>query len=235
MHRRYREGKLITIDGVDGVGKNTQSKLLVDYIKKVQGDCGFFSFPRYETPTGKLVGEYLKSGRTDLNILQRAELYSQDRAAARLEIINYLMQGIDVVCDRYVDSNCAYFTSFAKMEKGVAANYDIRVKHFIEELEYKQLCLPRADKTFILSMPLDESRRQVLHKDKRHYTDDKLDLHERDDILLGHVQEYYNAFAFTKQQHYSFIDCRDPDTKAVRSKESIHKEIVEIYNSLYSK
>lgn len=225
----YRVGKLITVDGIDGVGKNTQSKKLVEFIKGIHGDCGFFSFPRYETPTGKLVGDYLQSGRDDLNLLERAALYSNDRAAARLEIIDLLMRGIDVVCDRYVDSNLAFFSSFAQMEKNVSRNYDMHVKHFILELEYKQLCLPKPDQTFILSMTPEKARQLVLKKDPRNYTDEKLDLHERNDRLLELTSDFYNKQALTGGNHYVLIDCVDTEKDAVRTVEDIHKEITDKY------
>lgn len=225
----YRTGKLITVDGIDGVGKNTQSLKLVEFLTKLHGQCGFFSFPRYETPTGKLVGEYLKSGRNDLNLLERAALYSADRAAARLEIMDYLMRGIDVVCDRYVDSNIAFFSSFAKMEQNVSRNYDMHVKHFILELEYKQYHLPKPDMTFILSMSPEKARQLVLKKDKRNYTDAKLDAHESNDQLLELTSDFYNKHALTGGDHYNLIDCVDKEVDAVRTIDDIHKEITDKY------
>lgn len=226
----YKVGRLITVDGIDGVGKNTQATKLRDYITQTQGDCGFFSFPRYETPTGKLVGDYLKSGRSDLNLLERAELYSNDRAAARLEIIDILMRGINVVCDRYVDSNLAYFSSFARLEPNVSKHYDIHVKHFILELEYKQLHMPKPDLTFILSMSPEKARELVLKKDKRSYTDDKLDHHERNTSLLELTSDFYNKQAVTGGSHYRLVDCLNTTLNEVRSIDDIHSEIVEHCN-----
>lgn len=234
----YRQGKLITIEGVDGVGKNTQSLLLRDKIKEMHGDCGFFSFPRYDTPTGKKVAEYLNTGAQNLSLLRRAELYSNDRKAARLEILDYLMRGVDVVCDRYVDSNVAFFSSLAKLTPNTASNYDVRVREFIKALEYKQYNLPHPDITFILTMPFEKSRELVLKKDTRDYTKEKLDVHERNTQLMEITSKFYESLVVTtpgeySSSHYKLIDCYDPDSDSVRTVESIHKQVLEHYTDRF--
>ena len=47
-------GKIIVIEGIDGSGKETQSKMLVDYLNNHGYKAIEFSFPMYETPTGKI-------------------------------------------------------------------------------------------------------------------------------------------------------------------------------------
>ena len=55
-----RESLLIAFEGPDGSGKNTQVKALQKILKGLyQIDAVLFSFPRYETPTGKKVWEML--------------------------------------------------------------------------------------------------------------------------------------------------------------------------------
>ena len=50
------KGKVIVIEGTDCSGKETQSKLLEEKLKKAGKKCKRFSFPMYDTPTGKIVG-----------------------------------------------------------------------------------------------------------------------------------------------------------------------------------
>ena len=49
------KGKYIVIEGTDSSGKETQSKLLEKRLKDKGIKCIRFSFPMYDTPTGKIV------------------------------------------------------------------------------------------------------------------------------------------------------------------------------------
>jgi len=50
-------GKIITIEGTDGSGKETQSKLLVDKLNSLGFKTEMMSFPRYETPMGRIIAQ----------------------------------------------------------------------------------------------------------------------------------------------------------------------------------
>ena len=63
-------GKLIAIEGLDGAGKATQSKLLVEWMNREYGETKLYSFPRYETSTGVEIGRYLRGELGHLNLLQ---------------------------------------------------------------------------------------------------------------------------------------------------------------------
>ncbi|MBQ8234327.1 MAG: thymidylate kinase, partial [Bacilli bacterium] len=49
-------GKLIVIEGTDCSGKETQTNLLIEKLKNDGYNTYKFSFPMYDTPTGKIVG-----------------------------------------------------------------------------------------------------------------------------------------------------------------------------------
>ena len=46
-------GKLIVIEGTDCSGKETQSKLLIEKLRNEGVQIDIYSFPSYETPTGR--------------------------------------------------------------------------------------------------------------------------------------------------------------------------------------
>lgn len=50
------KGKLIVIEGTDCSGKETQSKKLIDRLNEEGINTQYYSFPKYDTPTGKMVG-----------------------------------------------------------------------------------------------------------------------------------------------------------------------------------
>ena len=50
------KGKLIVLEGTDCSGKETQTKLLIEKMKEKNIKVQNFSFPMYDTPTGKIVG-----------------------------------------------------------------------------------------------------------------------------------------------------------------------------------
>ena len=50
-------GKIIVIEGLDGSGKETQSKLLVQALQQMGKKAIEFSFPMYHSPTGKIFKE----------------------------------------------------------------------------------------------------------------------------------------------------------------------------------
>lgn len=50
------KGKLIIIEGTDCSGKETQSKKLIERLNDEGIETVYYSFPKYDTPTGKIVG-----------------------------------------------------------------------------------------------------------------------------------------------------------------------------------
>ena len=61
----YMRGKIIVIEGTDCSGKETQTKLLVERLKKDGKRVFSISFPMYHTPTGRIVGACLL-GKPDM-------------------------------------------------------------------------------------------------------------------------------------------------------------------------
>ncbi len=49
------KGKIILVEGTDCSGKETQSKLLVKKLNENGIKSAYFSFPNYDSPTGKRI------------------------------------------------------------------------------------------------------------------------------------------------------------------------------------
>lgn len=219
-----KKGKLIAIEGIDGVGKNTQAKLLHEHIVKTKGECGFFSFPRYDTPTGMLVGAHLKETRTDLDLMGKANLWSDDRLAAKEELWSYLDRGVDVVCDRYYVSNVIYFEQFAKMEQPELSGV------IGKEIEFNELVIngiPPIDILLTLSVSLDHYDRMMESKSKRSYIAEKLDKHEVNAELIKGCHKLYGTYGY---ENGILVIC--DENNAVLDISAIHSGIVNAITKL---
>lgn len=216
------KGRLIAIEGIDGVGKNTQAQLLRDLIMNEKGACGFFSFPRYETETGKKVAAYLRGELGELSLMERAQLYADDRKAAREEIKEYLNNGIDVVCDRYVLSNIVFFRALA-INEGIADKDVSEILDRIQLTEFKINMMPAIDALIVLTLPIEMSTRLVLSKRTRNYTPDKQDLHEKQERIQLLAYEGYNLDNFATHR----VVCNKDDT--ILTIDEIHHLVVDKY------
>jgi len=131
----------ITFEGVDGSGKSTQARLLVDRLRAAGRDV-----VGTREPGGTDIGEQIR------DLLLRSErvapwaeatLFSAARAQLVDEVIRpALARGADVVCDRYLDSSLAY--------QGLARG--LGVERVLEvNLTVTSGLLP--DRTFLLLVP----------------------------------------------------------------------------------
>ena len=92
-------GKIIVIEGIDCSGKQTQVELLMDKLNNSGKRCEWFSFPMYNTPTGKIVGgpylgkseicqSYFKEGPTGVDPYISCLYYAADRKYNINKILN---------------------------------------------------------------------------------------------------------------------------------------------------
>ena len=79
-------GILITIDGLDGSGKQTQSELLAENLKREGYPVKLISFPDYESPSSALVKMYLggefSSDPDFVNAYAASSFFAVDRYAS---------------------------------------------------------------------------------------------------------------------------------------------------------
>ncbi|MDR0423796.1 MAG: dTMP kinase, partial [Rickettsiales bacterium] len=102
-------GKFITFEGCEGVGKTTQSKLLVEYLGKNHVDAIWTREPGGCITAEKIRG-LLLTGNTDKfdGITEMALMYAARLEHTEKKIKPYLKDGFVVVSDRYFDSTMAY-------------------------------------------------------------------------------------------------------------------------------
>ena len=103
------DGLFITLEGIDGVGKTTQARLLVEYLLQ-QGYDVVHTFEPGGTSLGQAIRKLLLDPENhQLEPVTEILLYAADRAQHVAEVIRpALAEGKVVVCERYIDSSVAY-------------------------------------------------------------------------------------------------------------------------------
>jgi dTMP kinase len=100
-------GIFVVIEGVDAVGKRTQTSILKSWLTSKGRTVKTLSFPAYETAIGKEIRRFL-DGRAIYPPQVRAMLYAANRWEKKAEL-EHILTGADVtIVDRYTGSNLAY-------------------------------------------------------------------------------------------------------------------------------
>lgn len=98
-----KTGTFIVIEGVDGVGKTTQCKLLANLLPNAY----LVSCPDRTLHTGKLIDAYLKK-KINLPPDVAQLLFAANRREQQATIRTKLDEDKTVICDRYIYSAIAY-------------------------------------------------------------------------------------------------------------------------------
>ena len=103
------KGKLITFEGIDGCGKSTQVKKLVEFFNKTKKTAIFVREPGGTQISEEIREILLNRHLEDISDRTEALLMTGSRSQLTHEIIiPNLSKGLHVVADRYSDSTLAY-------------------------------------------------------------------------------------------------------------------------------
>lgn len=101
-------GLFISLEGIDGVGKSTQSDLLEEYLREL-GQPVLRTFEPGGTALGQEIRHLLLHRKGDVAPRSEALLYAADRAHhVATKVRPALERGEAVITDRYLDSSVAY-------------------------------------------------------------------------------------------------------------------------------
>ncbi len=136
-------GVFICVEGIDGSGKTTHSRLLVGYLCSLGFDAVYTTEPtRYSLPGRRLRESFFYPER--LPVEEEFKLFLEDRIIhLRDEVIPMLKDGKIVVTDRYYFSSVAY-----QGARGLDWN-------FILEENLKVSIVPNI--VLLLDLPIDEA------------------------------------------------------------------------------
>ena len=216
-------GKLIVIEGTDCSGKETQAKLLIEHLKERGMQVEIFSFPNYDSTTGKIIGGpflgkaticdgWFKEGAVEVEPKVAALYYAADRRYNLPKIEEKLNRGISLILDRYVYSNMAH--QAGKIED---MNERMNMYAWLDILEFKLLELPKPDIALFLHMP-SEFAKQL--KQSRDEVPDQL---ESDEDYLKKAENAYIELASVYK--WKTIECVENDR--IKTIEEIGKEVLQ--------
>ncbi|MEN9389970.1 MAG: hypothetical protein RLZZ283_70 [Candidatus Parcubacteria bacterium] len=228
------KGKLIVIDGVDGAGKATQTKLLVDRLKKEGRKVETFEFPAYETNFfGSFIGECLRGDHGDFVRVDPyigSVLYAADRFESKKKIEDALKAGKVVVLDRYVSAN--------QMHQGGKIKDAKKKKAFLkwlDTMEHRVFGIPRPDMIIYLNLPVKLSLQLLRNKslkDKKAYIKGKWDVVESDIKYLENSRK--SALAIIQELGtWKKVECNTGD--AILPREVIHERVWNIARKVLSR
>lgn len=214
-------GKLIVIEGTDCSGKETQSNKLIERLESNGHKVFKFSFPAYNSPTGKIIGgpylgkpqiceSWFSEGAINVSPKIASGYYAIDRAYHAPMIESKLNEGYTVVLDRYTPSNMAHQGGKLKTKEERLEMYN-----WLDNLEYVLYNIPRPDITFLLYMPYQQAL--VLRKNRAELPDQ----HEASEEHLKHAEAAYLELA--NLYHWNIVNCAQDER--VKSREDIHEDL----------
>ncbi len=212
---------LIALDGLDGSGKETQTRLLELALTEKGIPCRTVSFPTYNREMSAAVNLYL-SGRfgedpNTVNGYAASSFYAIDRYCSyQLDWKKDYEAGTVILANRYTTANAVH-----QLSKLPPEQYDSFLD-WLFDFEFGKLSLPEPDLVLYLCVPPAFSERSVQSRSAA--TGRCADIHEKN---LTHLQNSYRAALYSaKKCGWTNIDCTTASGTQFRTREEIHRELL---------
>lgn len=215
------KAKIIVIEGTDGSGKATQTKLLKERLKKEGKKVFDISFPNYKSKSSALVEMYLsgKLGENpeDTPAKITSMFFALDRYITfKTEIKKYYDDPkYTIILDRYTTANMVH--QVIKIEEKEERE---KVLEWIEKFEYEELGLPKPDICVFLEVNPNVTDELIKNRKKKEVQGD---IHENKNHL---EKAYTNGIYVAEKYNWEIINC--VKNKKIRSLDDIHNEIYTI-------
>ena len=212
---------LISIDGLDGSGKGTQSELLAERLRAEGKRVQVVSFPMYGNESCFAVEKYLGGGLggkpSDTNAYAASTFFAVDRYISYRTTWGKVVDECDyVIFNRYVSANAMH--QLSKLPREQWEDF----LSWLWDYEFGKLGLPKPSATLYLLLPPEVSMGLV---DKRGA---KKDIHEQDG---EYMRRCYEAGRYAAERlGFTVVDCCAGG--ALRSREDISDEIYDIVCAL---
>lgn len=209
LENNNKKGLLISFDGTDSSGKETQAKNIEQKLISLGYKVGRFQTPDYTIPSGKKLKALFQGvdgSWNDLSWQEKMELLAVNRMAHKEEVLDILKQGGIVIYDRYVPSSIAHMTADA-LKESEGSNRD-QVSKITREHEYITNGMPKENLSIFLDVPpsiahylLEDRKAKQEEPDE---ATDQLELQER-------IYKEYQKLTSSDAEHFITIDCCDKE------------------------
>lgn len=211
-------GILITIDGLDGSGKQTQSEILYNRLTEAGIKAKIVSFPDYDSKSSALVKMYLggefSHDPSGVNPYAASAFFAVDRVASYItDWKEDYESGTVIIANRYTTANAIH--QLSKIDDGAERESFLK---WLYDTEFSKFGIPSPNMTVFLEVPVDISL--ALIKARSEETGREIDIHEN----AEHLTKAYNAALFSaKKLNWNTVHCAE--NKKMRTRESIADEI----------
>ena len=237
------KGKFIVIEGVDGAGKETQSKIIKNILNVVcDKQVHLLSFPNHLDQSSYLVKQYLEGKfpkSENLDTLsyykQISSFYTMDRVYTifkddgDISYFKKLKDGDNIICDRYTTSNIIHMAANLDMN-----NMGIDIFSYvdwIQYMEYNIFKLPKPDLVIFLDVSISQAIKNLENRSNTNI-DNINDIHEK-----KHHQYSVNRIKDTiiNLCGWETVNCMSKEnTHEMLSKEEISKRIIHVINKKFN-
>ncbi len=169
------KGRFIVIEGIDGAGGETQTKLLKKFLEEKGKKVVLLRYPDRKGAIGRVIYQFLER---DLELTPKTlfMLYFTDFLKDAELIESSLKKGNFVIADRYFTSTLAH-----QSVQGIEISAMLKIA--------KLMGLPKPDLTIFLKIPPEISLKRK-YKEKK-----KLDRFEKNKAFLTKVAKTYETLA----------------------------------------
>lgn len=210
-----KKGMFYVLEGIDGCGKSTQTKLLAEHFRQKGFEVERIDFPQHGQRSSAIVDDYLigKYGSSaEVGPYIASIFYAVDRYDASFKIRKWLDEGKIVISDRYLVSNIGHQGGKLIHNKEEWKKY----VNWLYNLEYGIFKIPKPDYTFILKTSAEFSLKlanNITDKEKvdtrkSYLGDDKnQDIHEKDTSHLENALTSYLMASEEFPNDFKVIEC----------------------------
>lgn len=211
------KGLLIVNEGPDGSGKETQTTLLCEHLRREKHAVCRMDFPTYESdPVAGCIRELLRDYKEYWNARpwkSKAVLYASNRVWLFGKVHEGFSERTVIVCNRYVPSNQAHMAAYEHDPLRWPSRYE-----WVERLEYDMMDLPRPDIVFLHTMPAGKRGALLARRERG-----KLDAHEADVAYLERVERCYQNLA--EQEPHTWRHVPAAVGRIVQSPPAVHARL----------
>lgn len=211
--------RFIAIEGLDGSGKETQTRLLKEALIKRGLKVASVSFPQYGKASAAFVEDYLQGGfgehAYEVNAYAASSFFAMDRLVSYLKGWRKDYEESDVLlADRYTPSNAIHQCSKLPEEDWE------KFVTWLFDYEYTKLGLPAPDTVIYLRLDIETSQRLLA---KRYNGDaSKRDIHERD---MGYLERSGKSADWCSKR-MGWTEVRCSCNGLLRDRMDVHLEII---------